>query len=41
MNANPSELLIRNFNEIFIELDPVRRAALVAKSFSEDLYGFM
>jgi hypothetical protein len=23
MNATPSELLMRNFNEIFIELDPV------------------
>src|SRR5215831_4901824 len=36
MNATPSELLMRNFNEIFIELDPVRRAALVAESFTED-----
>jgi hypothetical protein len=25
-----------NFNEIFIELDPVRRAALLAGSFTED-----
>jgi NAD(P)-dependent dehydrogenase (short-subunit alcohol dehydrogenase family) len=25
-----------NFNEIFIELDPVRRAALLAESFTED-----
>jgi hypothetical protein len=36
MNATPSELLMRNFNEIFIELDPVRRAALLAESFAED-----
>ena len=36
MNATPSELLMRNFNEIFIELDPVRRAALLAESFTED-----
>jgi ketosteroid isomerase-like protein len=33
---NATELLMRNFNEIFIELDPVRRAALLAESFAED-----
>jgi hypothetical protein len=33
---NATELLMRNFNEIFIELDPVRRAALLAESFTED-----
>jgi len=27
---------MRNFNEIFIELDPVRRAALLAESYTED-----
>ena len=27
---------MRNFNEIFIELDPVKRAALLAECFSED-----
>ena len=31
MKATSSELLIRNFNEIFIELDPLKRAALLAK----------
>ena len=36
MKAKASELLMRNFNEIFIELDPVRRAALLAESFAED-----
>ena len=36
MNATPSELLMRNFNQIFIELDPVRRAALLAESYTED-----
>jgi hypothetical protein len=36
MNATPSELLMRNFNHIFIELDPVKRAALLAESFAED-----
>ena len=36
MNATPSELLMRNFNEIFIELDPVKRAALLAECFTED-----
>jgi hypothetical protein len=36
MNATSSELLMRNFNEIFIELDPVKRAALLAECFTED-----
>jgi hypothetical protein len=36
MNATPSELLMRNFNEIFIELDPVRRAELLSESYTED-----
>ena len=36
MNATPSELLMHNFNEIFIELDPVKRAALLAKYYAED-----
>jgi hypothetical protein len=31
MNATSSELLMLNFNEIFIELDPVKRAALLAE----------
>ena len=36
MNATPSELLMRNFNEISIELDPVRRAELLSESYTED-----
>ena len=36
MNATPSELLMRNFNEIFIELDPVKRLALLKESFTDD-----
>jgi hypothetical protein len=36
MKATSSELLMRNFNEIFIELDPVKRAAMLAKSYHED-----
>ena len=36
MNATPSELLMRNFNKIFIELDPLKRAALLAESYNED-----
>ena len=36
MNASPSELLMRNFNEIFIELDAARRAALLAEYYMED-----
>jgi hypothetical protein len=36
MKATSSELLMRNFNEIFIELDPVKRAALLAESYTED-----
>jgi len=36
MNATPSELLMRNFNQIFIDLDPFRRAALLAESYTED-----
>ncbi|HEV3029774.1 MAG TPA: nuclear transport factor 2 family protein [Planctomycetota bacterium] len=35
MSPTPSELLMRNFNEIFIELDPVKRAAMLAESFME------
>src|SRR5215831_8566885 len=41
MNATPSELLMRNFNEIFIELDPVRRAALLAESSPKIVSGFI
>ncbi len=33
---NATELLMRNFNEIFIELDPVKRAGLLAECFIED-----
>jgi hypothetical protein len=36
MKATLSELLMRNFNEIFIELDPLKRAALLAESYTED-----
>ena len=36
MNATSSELLMRNFNEIFIELDPVKRLALLKESFTDD-----
>ena len=36
MNATSSELLMRNFNEIFIELDTVKRAALLAESYTDD-----
>jgi hypothetical protein len=36
MNATSSELLMRNFNEIFVELDPVKCAALLAECFTED-----
>jgi ketosteroid isomerase-like protein len=36
MTTTASELLMRNFNEIFIELDPVKRAALLAKYYTED-----
>ena len=36
MNATSSELLMRNFDEIFIELDPVKRAALLAEYYTED-----
>ena len=32
MKATASELLMRNFNQIFIELDAVKRAALLAES---------
>ena len=39
MNATPSELLMRNFNEIFIELDPVRRAELLSESYTKDCLG--
>ena len=38
MKAISSELLMRNFNEIFIELDPLKRAALLAESYTEDCY---
>ena len=33
---NATELLMRNFNEIFIELDPVKRGKLRAVCFAED-----
>ena len=36
MKATSSELLMGNFNEIFIELDPLKRAALLAESYAED-----
>jgi hypothetical protein len=36
MKATSAELLMRNFNEIFIELDPLKRAALLAESYTED-----
>ena len=36
MKATSSELLMRNFNEICIELDAVKRAALLAESYTED-----
>jgi hypothetical protein len=36
MNATSSELLMRNFNEIFIELNPVKRAALLAEYYTDD-----
>jgi len=36
MNLKPSDLLKRNFNEIFIELDPARRAALLAEHYLDD-----
>jgi len=36
MKATSSELLMRNFNEIFIELDALKRAALLAQSYTED-----
>jgi ketosteroid isomerase-like protein len=36
MKPTSSELLMRNFNEIFIELDPVKRAALLAESYTDD-----
>jgi hypothetical protein len=36
MKATSSELLMRNFNDIFIELDAVKRAALLGESYTED-----
>src|ERR1044072_4104166 len=36
MNATSSELLMRNFNEIFIELDPIKRATLLAEYCAYD-----
>ena len=36
MNATSSELLMRNFNEIFIELDPAKRLALLKENFTDD-----
>ena len=36
MKATSSELLMRNFNEIFIELDSLKRGALLAESYTED-----
>jgi hypothetical protein len=41
MNATSSQLLMRNLNEIFIELDPVKRAALLADCFTETAFGFI
>jgi hypothetical protein len=41
MKATSSELLMRNFNEIFIELDALKRAALLAESYTEDCLGFI
>jgi len=34
--TTPSELLMRNFNEIFIELDHIKRAALLTEYYVED-----
>ena len=36
MNATSSELLMRNFNEIFIELDAGKRLAMLKASYAED-----
>jgi len=36
MNADPSALLRRNFDETFIELDPARRAAMLAEYYIDD-----
>jgi len=36
MSVTPSELLMRNFNEIFIELDPVKRLTMLKKSYTDD-----
>jgi len=36
MSAPPPELLKRNFDEIFIELDPVKRLAMLRESYVED-----
>jgi hypothetical protein len=36
MSATPAELLMRNFNEIFIELDPVKRLTLLRECFADD-----
>jgi len=36
MNVTPSRLMMRNFNEIFIELNPVKRLAMLTESFAED-----
>ena len=36
MSATAIELLKRNFNEIFIELDPVKRMSMLRENFAED-----
>jgi ketosteroid isomerase-like protein len=36
MNATPSELMMRNFNEIFVALNPAKRLAVLTESFAED-----
>ena len=36
MNATSSELLMHNFNDIFIELDAVKRAGLLAEYYTDD-----
>ena len=41
MKVTSSELLMRNFNEIFIELDPLKRAALFAESSPKIAFGFI
>lgn len=36
MKPTPAELLMRNFNETFIELDPLKRAAMLLESYTDD-----